>query len=161
MNKVTTHKHKTNCKIQMKLTSQYANKIDYYKTASLEGVLAPDLLLSSGQFLYPPISLLFLVLVKYVCFLCLGFLLIRLKLKLVCWGCVGPILTGQRSCGLRCQVDGGVSEWTPAHAVHGPDFVLVGLGALQVLDQQHALLRVVDLYLLSGALWLCEERVLV
>ena len=64
---------------------------------------------------------------------------------------MGTGLTGEGPDGLGGQVDGGVAVGAPAHAVLGADLVHVGLGPLQVLNQQHALLRVIDLHRLSRA----------
>lgn len=66
-------------------------------------------------------------------------------------------LTGQGSVRLRRQVDASISEGAPTHAVLGPDLVLVGLGILEVLNQQHPLLGVVDLYFLWSTHRLCKD----
>lgn len=68
------------------------------------------------------------------------------------------VRTGHGSGGLGCQVEGGVTERSPANTVLGPHLVVVGLAALQVLDQQHSFLCVINLHLLVGTHGLCADK---
>lgn len=64
-------------------------------------------------------------------------------------------LTGHGSVWLGGQVDGGIPVGAPADAVARTHVVAVGLGGLEVLNQEHALPGVVDFHLLGGADGLC------